>query len=385
MAKTRIPQKVQSALWGVSGGRCQYRGCNHGLIGDLIAGKEDGTFGFIAHIVADAAYGPRGCPIRSPQLAKSLENLMLLCGTHHKMIDVDAVEQHPEALLLDMKREHELRTNLVTGVDHDRASHVVRFAARIGQNEALVSTRALFAAMLPHHHPADGRTIDLELVGCAYRDDEPAYYRFQRDNLRRKYQAQVEGRIEQQDIRHLSVFALAPQPLLIELGRLMGDIVPAQVMQQHREPSTWGWQLDQPRIAYATAEPQGLGDGAIALKIGISATLTDDTVRAALGPGTTVWSISAEGAHNDILRDPRDQAEFRTLVRRLLNRIKAVHGDGREIHLFPAMPASLAVELGRVWMPKADLPLVLYDRHGERWTRTFTLGHDEFDDQRLAG
>ncbi len=384
MAKTRIPQKVQSALWGVSGGRCQYRACNHSLIGDLVAGKADGTFGFIAHIVADAADGPRGCPIRSPLLSKALENLMLLCGTHHKMIDVDAVDDHPEDILLDMKREHELRTTLVTGVDHDRASHVVRFGARIGQNEALVSTRALFAAMLPHHHPADGRTIDLELVGCAFRDDEPAYYQFQRDNLRRKFQAQVAGRIEQQDIRHLSVFALAPQPLLIELGRLMGDIVPVQVMQRHREPATWAWQSGQPRIAFTVVVPDMIGAGPIALKIGVSATLTDEPVDATLGDDVTIWSIQAAGPHNDILRDPRDQAEFRAIVRRLLDRIKATHGEGKEIHLFPAMPASLAVDLGRVWMPKADLPLVLYDRHGERFTRVFTLGRDEIHGQRLA-
>ncbi len=383
MAKTRIPQKVQSALWARAGGRCQYRGCNEDLVGDLIAGKEDGTFGFIAHIVADAEDGPRGCPIRSPLLAKSLENLMLMCGKHHKEIDVDARDDHPEALLLEMKREHELRIGLVTGVDEDRASHVVRFGAKIGQNEALVSTRALFSAMLPQNYPASGRTIDLEIVGCAYRDDEPDYYRFQRDNLRRQFEAQVRGRIERQEIRHMSVFALAPQPLLIELGRLIGDILPAQVMQRHREPATWAWQDNQPPVRYQMKEGVRAGAAPIALKIGISATLTDEPVAAVLGREAAVWSLTALTPHNDILRSRADQAEFRSTVRRLLDRIKAVHGEGREIHLFPAMPASLAVELGRVWMPKADPPLVLYDRQGPRFVRTFTLGHDEIA-QRLA-
>ena len=383
MAKTRIPQKVQSALWARAGGRCQYRGCNEDLVGDLVAGKEDGTFGFIAHIVADAEDGPRGCPIRSPLLAKSLENLMLMCGKHHKEIDVDARDDHPEALLLEMKREHELRIGLVTGVDEDRASHVLRFGAKIGQNEALVSTRALFSAMLPLNYPASGRTIDLEIVGCSYRDDEPDYYRFQRDNLRRQFEIQVRGRIERQEIRHMSVFALAPQPLLIELGRLIGDILPAQVMQRHREPATWAWQDNQPPVRYQMKEGVQAGAGPIALKIGISATLTDEPVVAVLGSDAAVWSLTALTPHNDILRSPADQAEFRLTVRRLLDRIKAVHGEGREIHLFPAMPASLAVELGRVWMPKADPPMVLYDRQGPRFIPTFTLGQDETA-QRLA-
>ena len=54
MGKTKAQQKVQSALWARGAGRCQYRGCNHDLIGDLISGNEDALFGFIAHIVADS-------------------------------------------------------------------------------------------------------------------------------------------------------------------------------------------------------------------------------------------------------------------------------------------------------------------------------------------
>ena len=51
------------------------------------------------------------------------------------------------------------------------------------------------------------------------------------------------------------------------------------------------------------------------------------------------------------------------MVRRLLNRIKTVHGEQAIIHVFPAMPVALAVEFGRVMMPKADLPLRIYDQN----------------------
>src|SRR5687767_3628102 len=120
MAKTVIPTKIQVALWANAGGRCEYRGCNQELIGDLLAGREDGKFGFIAHIVADSADGPRGDSVRSPQLAKDLSNLMLLCGKHHKAIDVDFVADHPEPFLVDMKAEHEDRISIVTGIAEDR-------------------------------------------------------------------------------------------------------------------------------------------------------------------------------------------------------------------------------------------------------------------------
>ncbi|GAB5377849.1 MAG: hypothetical protein AcusKO_43110 [Acuticoccus sp.] len=209
-----------------------------------MSGNRDAKFGFIAHIVADVPDGPRGDPVRSPLLAKDLENLMLLCAKHHKLIDVDALPDHPEPKLIGMKGEHETRIATVAAIDEERASHVIRFGASIGHNEALVSTQAIFAAMPPDHHPASNQTIDLELLGHAYQDHEPAFWNAQQANLRRQFAIRIGGRIERQEIRHLSVFALAPQPLLFELGRLLCDIVPTVVHQRHREPPTWRWQRD---------------------------------------------------------------------------------------------------------------------------------------------
>lgn len=366
MSRSSIPQKVQSALWARAAGRCQYRGCNTDLVGDLVAGRQDGIFGFIAHIVADIEGGPRGDATRSPLLARNLENLMLMCAPHHKLIDLDAVADHPEPLLLAMKAEHEARIGVVAGIDEDRASHVIRFGASICDNEALVSTQAIFSAMPPERHPASGRTLDLEMVGCAFRDDEPAYWSVQRENLQRQFGTNVRGRIERQEIRHLSVFALAPQPLLIELGRLLCDIVPATVHQRHREPATWRWASDGPPIVFRTVEPDHRRTGAVALKLGVSATVNNERLQAALGGSAAIWSLCADEPHNDILRRADDQATFRRELRRLYDRIKARHGEGTLLHLFPALPASLAVEVGRVWMPKSDLPLRLYDNHRSR-------------------
>lgn len=363
MAKTQIPNKIQVALWAKTAGRCEYRGCNEDLIGDLIASHEDGKFGFIAHIVADSADGPRGDVIRSPLLAKDLSNLMLLCAKHHKGVDVDYLADHPEEVLLEMKAEHEDRIAIVTGMAQERAAHVLRFAADIGQRDALVSTRSIFMAMPPDRHPAEGRTIDIELVGSDYADHEASYWTVQQDNLRRVFARKVKERIEQKEIKQLSVFALAPQPLLIELGHLLGDIVPVTVHQRYREPATWRWQAEQPGITFQVAEYSGPPEAAVALKLALSATVTDDRIRAVLGDDAAIWSLIAENPHNDIMRRPEDLVEFKRHLRRLLDRIKAVHGEKATINVFPAVPNSAAVEVGRVLMPKADLPLRICDQN----------------------
>ncbi|WP_131116871.1 SAVED domain-containing protein [Lichenihabitans psoromatis] len=362
MAKTRIPEKKQRILWARSGGRCQYRGCNEDQTRDLVSGREDPLFGFVAHIVGDSADGPRGDPVRSPLLAQELTNLMLMCPRHHKLIDVDGLAEHPEALLLAMKEEHETRINMVTGIGQDRASHVIRFAANVGRNEALVSREEIFAAMLPSRHPASFQTIDLEMLGLSMTDGEANYWTLQSENLRRQFADKVRGRIERQEIRHASVFALAPQPLLIELGRLLCDILPAEVHQRHREPSTWAWQPDQPGIAFNVQECVE-GKPNVALVLALSASVADERILNVLGPETAIWSITAARPHNDIMRRSEDLSLFRSHLRRLLDRIKAVHGEGATVNVFSALPVSAAIEVGRVWMPKADLPLRIYDQN----------------------
>ena len=369
MAGTKIDLKIQYALWARSAGRCQYRGCNEHLVGDLLAGKTTGKFGYVAHVIGDVPKstsgkgGPRYDPARSAALAGDIANLMLLCGGHHKLVDVDAKEDHPELFLLSMKSEHERRIEIQTAIKPDRASHVLRFGSNIGANQALVSRQEIFDAMLPDRYPDnDGRPLDLDMPGFSFDDADPAYWQALQANMQRQFSDHVRGRIERQEIRHLSVFALAPIPLLIELGRLLCDIVPAHVHQRHREPETWKWQSDGPGIEFSTEEPLERG-GAVALKLGVSATVSNERIEAVLGAETAIWSIAAATPGNDVIRRPGDLVSYRTILRRVFDRIKASHGEGATIHVFPAVPVSLAVETGRVWMPKADLPLRIYDQN----------------------
>lgn len=375
MSKSYIPKNTQATLWALAAGRCEFAGCNKLLIGDLIAGKEDGKFGFIAHIVADSEKGPRGDKIRSPQLKKDINNLMLMCPTHHKGIDVDYVDDYPEDVLLAMKQEHEARIEIVTDMDADRAAHVLRFAANIGQLDSLVSTKAIFAAMPPDRHPAERRTIDIEL-NAEVRDSEPAYWPMQREHLRRQFIRKVKERVEQKEILQLSVFALAPQPLLIELGTLLGDIMPVVVHQKYREPAVWKWQSQQPEIKFQAHDHTGEKDIPVALKLGISATIEDERILSVLGEPAAIWSITAENPHNDIMRRQDDLSVYKMHLRRMLDRIKAYHGENAVINVFPAVPVSVAVETGRAWMPKADLPMRIFDqsREAKAFVPTITVG-----------
>lgn len=355
-----VSEVTRCIVWARSAGRCEYPGCNRLLIGDLISRNSDGNFGLIAHIVAATAGGPRGDPLRSPKLADNPDNLMLLCYEHHKHIDTDGLCDHPEQVLLEMKSCHERRIGLVTDIAPDRASHVLCYGAKIGLHHSPLSFARVREAMIPERYPAEARAISVEIIGSALQDDESRFWDTEPDSLRRQFDTLVRSRIANREIEHLSVFALGPIPLLVDFGRLLCDIASADVYQLHREPAGWTWARtgDHMRLRYAL--PPGNGK-TVALKLALSATITDDRIVAALGDDVAIWSITAEGANNDILRYPEDLGNFRSALRRTYNEIKEVHGSGTVINVFPAVPVSAAVEIGRVWMPKADLPMVIHD------------------------
>ena len=291
---------------------------------------------------------------------------MLLCGTHHKLVDVDEKERHPEERLLSMKAEHETRVETITEITYERASHVLRYSATIGHRETPMAYAEVATAMLPARYPAGGRrTIDIEIRGTDYRDHEPEYWQVQTENLRRQFERKVQERMESREVGHLSVFALAPQPLLVELGRLLGDIVPVDVYQLHREPRGWRWPDNGEEIEFEVRRPVTVA-GSVALVLAVSATVNNERIVDVLGPDAAVWTIQAKKAHNDAMKRRSDLRRFRQLVRGILDEIKASCGEKEKLNVFPVLPVSAAVEVGRVWMPKADLQLVIYDQNRNR-------------------
>jgi hypothetical protein len=132
------------------------------------------------------------------------------------------------------------------------------------------------------------------MKGCQHRDHEPEYWRFQQENLARQFREKISGRIESGEIRHLSVFGLAPQPLLIEFGRLLCDIAAAQVRQSSASRKAGAGSRTAIRFRSTVSD---VAAKTVALKLALSATVTNDRIRRVLGESTPIWSITAEEPH----------------------------------------------------------------------------------------
>lgn len=356
-----IPDKIKTRLWVLAGGRCQYEGCNGALWrDDLTMAKMNRAY--IAHIRDVNPKTHRYDPELSPELATDIVNLMLLCDKHHRLIDREEEKKHPVDRLERMKQQHEERIELLTSIQIDKKSHVLLYGANIGKHTALLSWKKAAQAMIPLRYPAEPRGIELSLRNSSFEDHNDDYWTIERKNLKNNLDKIVRPRLVSGDTEHLSVFALAPQPLLVELGRLLSDIPAAEVYQLHREPPDWNWQEHPEGFEYIVEEPKEV-TGCPALVISLSATITDDRIRATLGDDLTIWRVTIPEPNNMFLKSRRQLQQFREIMRPLMDKIKAVHGDSAVLNVFMAAPVAIAVELGRIIMPKADLPLCIYDQN----------------------
>ncbi|MGG4145117.1 SAVED domain-containing protein [Paenibacillus algorifonticola] len=361
MSESDVPQPIRHMLWGKAAGRCQYRGCNELLHIDPHT-KKLMNRSYIAHIIADSPQGPRGDEVLSPQLAKDITNLMLLCDTHHRLIDVRDVVGHSVNLLRDMKKEHELRIELVSQIQEDRQSQIVLYGSNIGDHSSPISYERVVNVLLPERYSADSRAVELGWRNSSFYDHEDSYWKLEHENLKRQIQTNLLPLLASGARRHISVFALAPQPLLISLGAMLPDLYAADVYQLQREPEQkWGWVDSNIDIEFIIEPPEKLFN-IVALNLSLSASIDSSRITEVLGDEVSIWTVTIPQPNNDFMKSKSQLMIFRQTLRKLMDRIKLVHGQNNQIHVFPAMAVSTAIELGRILMPKADLPLLIYDQ-----------------------
>lgn len=361
MSVSSIPPDVRYRIWGKAAGRCQYRGCNKPLWIDELT-KAEFNSAYLAHIIADKPKGPRGDVKLSTLLNKDISNIMLLCDVHHRLVDIKDVGGHPVELLKEMKKEHEDRIELITEMDMDRETHVVLFGTNIGDHTSPLNKNSVYPALkIEKRYPAKADPIALNLDNSLFKDNDEFFWQMETKNLQSQFKEKIEPLLSKK-VNHFSLFAIAPQPLLIELGKLFSDIPVVETFQRQREPEpSWEWS-ESKETSYVVKEPEVIKDK-VALIISLSATITEDRIVSVMGEDVSIWTLTINNPDNDFLKSKQQLSEFRKIFRKLLNDIKYHHGQNNEIHIFPTAPVAINIEIGRVWMPKADLPMRIYDQN----------------------
>ena len=165
--------------------------------------------------------------------------------------------------------------------------------------------------------------------------------------------------------RHISLFALAPIPLLVYLGFCLSNKVAVEFYQRHRtgtEP--WKWKTDGNLVRYKLHRRRKGRDAAkVAIVLALSGSIDDELLPATLDEQFSVYEITLEGQppNPDFLRTRQDFEQFRIVYRQFLSEFIRDHPTAKELHVFPAVPAPIAVACGHDLLPKVHPGLTVYD------------------------
>lgn len=359
MSKTQIPSQVKQQIWFAAHGRCEFRGCNKRLYTSGVT-MEKCNISNYAHIIGDSPDGPRGNEL-SKTLSKDPSNLILLCPECHDLIDSKSGEKkYTVEVLKSMKKEHEERIDFLTGICPNQKSLVVAYGPKLGQDNQLFQKDVLNNIILPERYPLDLNPIEIHMKNTALDESMQVYWQTEELQIETLCRDKVIKTLESGACSHISLFPLGPQPLLIKLGTILNDRYNVQVYQKHREPDTWRWLENRSSNSIIVEEPADKTKEPM-LIIALSTQAIKARVLRRFGANASIWTITCDIPGNDMMESKYQLEQFRMAARKVMDDIKNSNPENIDLKIFMAAPASCAVELGRIRMPKADSKWVIFD------------------------
>ena len=356
-------------------GRCQFEGCNKPVFFDSLTLRKFNKSN-VAHIVASSSDGPRGDILRSHQLSDKLCNLMLLCPTHHKLID-DFPELYPEADLLAMKNKHEEAITTQCNLIYKEPTEVLMVSSPIkARTPVTVNFNQCVDAIMPEKRVASVRGQRI-IVDIEEDYHSSSFWESATRVLNRRFGLTVRAILEEDPNAHFSVFPLAPMPLIMKLGYMIGDKARADVFQFSRSSDSWNWSVKEQTNSFS-AQKQVVRDGdKIALVFSLTADITIKRITEVFD-ADILYFIRADRFGVDCIQSPADLAAFWGIYQATCDEIKNTYPDVQDIGVFPAMPVSAAFEVGRRYMPGVYPKLSIYD-DDNGFFKTITIGGKEND------
>ena len=332
-------------------GRCMFDGCGADLTVDLVTG-ERGNFATLAHNVASSQAGTRGVLYLSDRLSDEARNILLLCETHHRLVDTVAKADYPAHELTAMRERfcrdsaraldglaltpipgycvawpvHNQVISVPSSVEIGRALRPI--GARLGGQLRTVST--------------NDEVLRMSDVATQWRTMPRAV-----ENAADRILMQAHD-----DGYRAALFAIGLMPALVALGAKIGNKSGIIPMLRYRENGLWYWPVEKPHGEFYTVDGlERLSDGETEVCLLLALTAAPSAMyQTAESLGMPVVSVVArpECLGNGALGHPDDGAAFRQRMQELLHGLRNGHGI-EHVHVLPCASNAASVFFGQAF------------------------------------
>lgn len=366
VTRGEIRDKVRVAVWAKAAGRCVI--CNESLFNSRRTHLHTVLVGQLAHNVgAKASKGsPRG---QTAQIKdrEAEENLLLLCPACHRIVDdEDHAKYFDTDRLRTLKDEHEERVRRATEHGGLTRTGALRLMGSVRKSETLVSRREVADALLTEGYlgVVDGRFEGDFSIRVNGHEGRRSFWVAATEEIDETL-ALVNEAHKHGALEHLSVFAIAPVPVLVYLGSVLDDKLPTVVYQKSRDADRgWNWPSTVAATGFGTefsAASAAAEDVVLVLSL---------TAEVDLGKGPTVFSgaptvtVRPQGGAQgpDCVASRESLKQFTSTWRSALADVEARYPNAKRWHLVAAAPVSACVEAGRAFMRSAHPAVAVYQR-----------------------
>lgn len=365
MTRKGLKQATVNLLWARAAGHCEL--CGRDVTYALSSGHR-GKYGEVAHIEAYSPDGARFNVRQTDRERNAIDNLMLLCPSCHKDVD-----EHPEDYSVDFLKSrkccYEESVRRAVDAIGSTETDVITLAMDIGSKEHVISEkewkRALVAAGI---NVGDVGVTDAS-KGVPYGYGPDALWA-----LRRRIDLYHES-IHTDSAKRTSVFAIAPQPILICLGTMLADDGNVDVYQKRRDVEGWSWASDGEPNAFTFAEQESGFSEDCVIVVSVSGLIDRATYSEVLPDGVgAIYELMASRINPSAIRLKKDWHEFRRVASEAFYAIHDQHPEVRRLHVFPAMPVSACVAFGMVWNERLIPEMVVYEKTDAVFHRALSIG-----------
>ncbi len=366
-----IKEPVRLALWARAAGCCVM--CSIVLLGSrtylhsVLAGE-------LAHNVgATPTKGsPRG-------LAENIidreaeENLLLLCHACHRLIDdEDHVAYFTPERLRALKKKHEDRIRVAATSGGMRRSAALRVGGLVRGATAIASQRQTADALLADGYLGlvDSRWQGDFLCRIAGDPNRSTYWRAAQEEIDAALRL-VEQSVASGEVEHLSIFAIAPIPLLVYLGSRLDDKTDTRLYQKHRDGDQ-GWRWDANGSIHdfvSKADVKATSRNEAVLAVSLTAEIQRSNLPDPL-QSLAYFEIrpTADRFGPNLFSHPQTLQNFAGHWRTLLAEVERSCPGATTWHLIAAAPITAAIEMGRALMRGAQPPAEVYERQHDTYT-----------------
>lgn len=354
---------LTATLWSRNAGRCAI--CNKILYENTSTGDKV-NIGQFAHIIAFRDGGPRADELVPESYKQDVSNIMLLCHACHKTVDSDAIK-YTATILKEIKARHEEKIKLQTAPTSNRQRRIFIFEAPVATQITPIRVEDTVEALFPEQFPMNDH-IHLTVPMTLESESDHEYWQRAKDFIDVEFKCYIYRKLD--EFPKLAIFGMAPQPLLLYLGWKIGDKYNHQIFQRHRsQEQLWKWlQKNITEPSFQIVAPTGTeienirDDSRIVLSLSVSFDISA-RVQSYLNSknGDLHWQIrTIREPSTEYVSSENQLHEFQQLVLKVLNDISQKVGR-KPIHLYLAVPVSLAVAFGMSILPKATSEIIIYD------------------------